>query len=164
MALAHVLARAPDAKTVLVIATSARDHVDHVAAGLGAVAAQSGQRVAVIHRNGHSPDKTDLSRMRVAAVNAGTALYGNGGGISAFQGEAARQESELDMTSNDLVLVSAPSPDSSPAALTLGRKVKQAVLVSTIGVTRFGDARRTAELLRESGIRVVAGILVPRDT
>jgi uncharacterized protein involved in exopolysaccharide biosynthesis len=40
MALAHVLARAPDAKTVLVIATSARDHVDHVAAGLGSVAAQ----------------------------------------------------------------------------------------------------------------------------
>jgi capsular polysaccharide biosynthesis protein len=161
MALAHVLARAPDAKTVLVVAASARDHVDHVAAGLGAVAADSGQRVAVIQRDGHAPATTDLSRMRVAAMNAGATPRGNGAAHTAVA-EMAGRESDLD-PSNDLVLVSVPSPDVSPAALTLGRKLKQAVVVSTIGVTRFADARRTAEVLREAGIRVVAGIVAPRD-
>jgi capsular polysaccharide biosynthesis protein len=161
--LAHVLARSPDARTVLVVAASARDRADNVTAGLAAVAAQTGQRVAVIQRNGHAPDKTDLSRMRVAAVNAAAVSHGNGGSSSSSEGGDGRHDDDLDTSSNDLVLVSAPSPDTSPAALTLGRKVKQAVLVSTLGVTRFGDARRTAELLRESGIRVVAGILVPRE-
>ena len=34
------------------------------------------------------------------------------------------------------------------------------MLVATRGSTRFGDARRTARLLRESGVDVAAGILV----
>jgi Mrp family chromosome partitioning ATPase len=34
------------------------------------------------------------------------------------------------------------------------------VIVATNGVTRFADARRTADLLRQSGVDVVAGILV----
>lgn len=161
MALAHVLARSPDARTVLVVAASARDHVDAVAAGLGAVAADSGQRVAVIQRDGHSRDSADLSRTRVAGASA--MPNGNGSGTTAAVAEMTRQENELDATSNDLVLISVPSPDISPAALTLGRTIKRAVLVSTIGVTRFADTRRTAELLRESGVDVVAGILVPRD-
>jgi Mrp family chromosome partitioning ATPase len=56
--------------------------------------------------------------------------------------------------------MSVPSPDVSPAALALGRSVKHSILVATDGVTHFGDARRTAELLRESGVNVLAGILV----
>ena len=60
----------------------------------------------------------------------------------------------------EFVLMSVPSPDVSPAALALGRSVKQSIIVATDGVTHFGDARRTADLLRESGVDVLAGILV----
>jgi Mrp family chromosome partitioning ATPase len=59
-----------------------------------------------------------------------------------------------------LVLVPVPSPDVNPKALVLGRTIKHSVIVATNGVTRFGDARRTADLLRQSGVDVVAGILV----
>jgi Mrp family chromosome partitioning ATPase len=162
MALAHVLARSPDLAGLLVVAASDRDHVDHVAEGLGAVASDAGQRVAVIQRDGHSPNSTGLTGARVGA-NATTDGHGNGSGATAAVAEMNGQDKDLEATSSDLVLVSVPSPDTSPAALSLGRNIKQAVLVSTIGVTRFADARRTAELLRESGVRVVAGILVPRD-
>jgi capsular polysaccharide biosynthesis protein len=162
MALAHVLARSPDTHGLLVVAASDRDHVDHVAEGLGAVASDAGQRVAVIQRDGHSPNSTGLTGARVGA-NATTDGHGNGSGATAAVAEMNGQDKDLEATSSDLVLVSVPSPDTSPAALSLGRNIKQAVLVSTLGVTRFADARRTAELLRESGVRVVAGILVPRD-
>jgi Mrp family chromosome partitioning ATPase len=53
-----------------------------------------------------------------------------------------------------------PAPDVSPAALALGRSIQQSVLVATQGVTHYGEVRRTADLLRQSGIDVVAGILV----
>jgi Mrp family chromosome partitioning ATPase len=35
------------------------------------------------------------------------------------------------------------------------------VLTATAGVTRYRDARRTAQLLQQSGIEIVVGILVP---
>jgi len=74
-------------------------------------------------------------------------------GVSRMQGLQGLQDGEF-------VLMSVPSPDVSPAALALGRSVKQSIIVATDGVTHFGDARRTADLLRESGVDVLAGILV----
>jgi capsular polysaccharide biosynthesis protein len=163
MALAHALARSGDARWILVVAASARDHVDTVAAGLSAVAQDSGQRVAVIQRDGHSHDTAGLSRTRAAAAGTSTMPHVNGGGTAAAVAQGVRQENYVDAMSNDLVLVAVPSPDVSPAALTFGRTVKGAVLVATRGVTRFADARRTAELMRASGVDVVSGILVARD-
>jgi len=63
---------------------------------------------------------------------------------------------------DDLALVAVPSPDISPAAVMLGRTSPHAALVATRGVTRFGEARRTADLLRQAGVDVAAGILVKR--
>src|SRR5919204_466293 len=62
------------------------------------------------------------------------------------------------------VLVAVPSPDTRPTAVLLRRTAKRAVLAATAGITRFQDARRTAELLRQSGVDVVAAILLPRGT
>jgi hypothetical protein len=61
---------------------------------------------------------------------------------------------------NTFVLVSVPSPDTSPTALLLSRTTRRAVLAATAGATRFQDAQRTAALLRNSGVEVVAAILL----
>jgi hypothetical protein len=44
----------------------------------------------------------------------------------------------------------------------MGRTVDHAVLVATAGVTRFADARRSAELLREAGTTIAASLLLTR--
>jgi Mrp family chromosome partitioning ATPase len=86
----------------------------------------------------------------------------NGGGIDAAVATATEQrEGDSAMT---VVLVAVPSPDISPAAVLLRRTARRAVLTATAGVTRFQDARRTADLLRQAGVDVVAAILLPRRT
>jgi capsular polysaccharide biosynthesis protein len=156
-ALANVLATSPDAlRTVLVVAASGRDHSDPVAGGLGTVAANSGQRVTVIEFDGHSPDSPRPFRSEVAGlttISMPPTLSDSPAGVAHLKGLRGLQEGEF-------VLMSVPSPDVSPAALALGRSIQKSVLVATHGVTRFGDARRTANLLRLSGIDIVAGILV----
>jgi len=60
-------------------------------------------------------------------------------------------------------VVAAPSPEVSSRALSLAGSVDLTVLVATAGVTRFGAARRTAELLRHAGADVAVGILMPKN-
>jgi capsular polysaccharide biosynthesis protein len=60
-------------------------------------------------------------------------------------------------------VVAAPSPDVSSRYLSLAGSADLAVLVATVGVTRFGAARRTAELLRHAGADVAVGILMPKN-
>jgi capsular polysaccharide biosynthesis protein len=156
LALANMLARSQDLpRAVLVVAASARDHSDPVAGGLGAVAAGSGQRVTVMEFDGHSPDAGGR-RQEIAGVTRipmPQALSQSPAGVSSLQGLRGLQDGEF-------VLMSVPSPDVSPAALALGRSVRHSIIVATEGRTHFGDARRTADLLRESGVDVLAGILV----
>jgi hypothetical protein len=155
LALASLLSGSPAARTVLVTAASSRDHSDAVATGLGAVVAQAGQRVVVVQSDGHSSH-----RREVAGMTTITAPSDNGTGITAAVTDVRKHR---DFASGDtFVLVAVPSPDTSPSALVLGRTAKRTVLVATAGVTRFHDARRTADLLRHSGIEVVAGILLTR--
>jgi capsular polysaccharide biosynthesis protein len=156
LALANMMARSPEALyAVLVVAASARDHSDPVAGGLGAVAAGAGQRVTVMEFDRHARHAADRRRevAGVTTISMPDALSQSPAGVSRLQGIQGLKEGEF-------VLMSVPSPEVSPAALALGRSVKHSILVATDGVTHFGDARRTAELLRESGVNVLAGILV----
>jgi hypothetical protein len=144
-----------------VVAASSRDHSDPVADQLGAEAVKSGHRAAVLQTDGGPTDESQ-ARARAAGVKTIT-MPPNGAATAAALAELARQNGD-ESTSDLFVLVSAPSPETRPTALLLGRSVKRAVLVATTGVTRFSDARRTAELLRQSGVDVVAGLLVPRES
>jgi capsular polysaccharide biosynthesis protein len=156
-ALANMLARSPDAlRTVLVVAASAHDHSDPVAGGLGTVAAGAGQRVTVIEFDGQSPDSHKPFRSEVAGLTTiamPPTLSDSPAGVARLHGLRGLQDGEF-------VLMAVPAPDVSPAALALGRSIQQSVLVATQGVTHYGEVRRTADLLRQSGIDVVAGILV----
>lgn len=159
LALASLLARSPDARPILVMAASARDHSDAVATALGAVAAQSGQRAVVVQADGHAADP-DWFTPEVAGLTTIAATSDNGIG-PARAVAAVRKQYDFE-SADTLVLVSVPSPDLSPTAIQLGRTTGRAVLTATAGVTRYRDARRTAELLQRSGIEVVVGIVVAR--
>lgn len=166
LALASLLSRLPEERTIMVTAASARDHSDGVATGLGSVAAHSGQRVIVVQgdgvsRNGNSHGhRPSTPREEIDGLMTVTLPATNGSGTAAAVAEVCRQ---YDFRSSDaFVLVSLPSPDTSPTALMLGRTAKRAVVTATAHVTRYRDARRTADLLRHSGIDVVAGILLTR--
>jgi capsular polysaccharide biosynthesis protein len=158
LALASLLSRPPDARPVLVMAASVHDHSDAVAASLGAVAAQSGQRAVVIQADGHAAD-ADYVQPDVVGL---TTVAASDNGVGAARAVAAVRK-QYDFESADtLVLVSVPSPDISPTAILLGQSTGRAVLTATAGVTRYRDARRTAELLQRSGIEVVVGIVLAR--
>jgi capsular polysaccharide biosynthesis protein len=154
LALASVLAGSADAHAFLVTAASSRDHSGPVAASLGAVAAEAGKHAVVIQSDGLSvprPEVVGLTTITPAdhGLDLATALTDMGKQHNAVDG---------------VVLMAVPSPDTSPLALVAGRTTKHAVLTATAGVTRFGDARRTAERLRQSGVEVVVGILLARRT
>jgi capsular polysaccharide biosynthesis protein len=160
--LSHLLARSPDARAVLVVAASDRDDAEAVASGMSSVARDAGQRVGVVNSNGHWLEAA-RQPARAASAQAAPTLYGNGSRTASAVADRIPQYEGGEAPADELVLVAVPSPDTSPAALTLGRNVKRAVVVATRGVTHFSDAHRTAELLRESGIEVLAGVLAPRD-
>src|SRR5216683_3919907 len=163
LALARLLAQSPRAQTVLVTAASTSDNSLAAAVGLGAVALDSGQHVVVVHGNGHAPAPRRLtSDGDVAGLTTIAAPSNNRGDLDAAVASAT-EEYNGD-SARTLVLVAVPSPDTSPTAVMLGRTAKRAVLAATAGVTRFRDARRTADLLRQSGVDVVAAILLPRRT
>jgi Mrp family chromosome partitioning ATPase len=143
---------------VLVTAASHRDRTDAVAAGLGAVAAEAGQRVVVVQSDGQSPERPALPTSSAGGLTTVTAPAQNGASLAATVLEVRREVASPDT----FVVVAVPSPDSSPSAFLLGRTAKRAVVVATAGVTRVQDARRSAELLRYSGVEVAAAILQAR--
>lgn len=160
VALATLLARFPDAHRVMVVAASNRDHVDSVASRLGAEAARAGHRVAVLQADGdsgHGSGGPPLPGLQTIVV------HGDGMGTAAALRDVINDEPREE-PNDHLVLVSVPSPDTRPSTLMLKQAVKDAVLVATAGVTRYGEARRTANLLRQSGVEIVAGMLLPRES
>ncbi|HLQ16695.1 MAG TPA: Wzz/FepE/Etk N-terminal domain-containing protein [Candidatus Eisenbacteria bacterium] len=102
----------------------------------------------------------DKSGPVARGLSSAAAGAGQHAAVVELNGSAAIEKHDLESTGDELVLVPVPSPDVNPKALVLGRTIKHSVIVATNGVTRFGDARRTADLLRQSGVDVVAGILV----
>jgi capsular polysaccharide biosynthesis protein len=168
LALASVLARAPDTRALLVASASAEDHSQEVASGLGAAAALAGQRVVVIQAdghaapegNGHTPNGGWFPRQPVTGMTTVTPPEDGGGTVTAI----TQLLKQYDFQSADtLLVVAVPSPDTNPIALLLGPGAKRAVLAATAGVTRFREARRTAELLRQAGVEIAAAILLDRD-
>ncbi len=155
-ALAILRARSPGAPhTVLVVAASEKDRSEPTAGRLGAVVANAGQRVKVFEYGGQSPAsiraRTDPPGL--TTIKIPEALSHSAAGAIGLKGSEGSQDGEF-------VVMSVPAPDVSPAALDLARSIKQSVLVATCGVTHFADVRRTADLLRLSGVEVSAGILV----
>src|SRR5205807_2321872 len=61
----------------------------------------------------------------------------------------------------DLVIHCSLPPMLDPSATWLGQTPQRAILVATRGLTRFGQAQQTAEMLERVGVRVVAAILLP---
>jgi Mrp family chromosome partitioning ATPase len=169
LALASVLARAPETRALLVTSASAADHSQAVAAGLGAAAALAGQRVVVVQadgqaahdENGHTPPNGGwFPRQQVTGMTTVTPPE-DGGGTATAVTQLLKQ---YDFDSADtLLVVAVPSPDTNPIALLLGQTARRAVLAATAGVTRFRDARRTAELLRHAGVEIAAAILLQPD-
>jgi capsular polysaccharide biosynthesis protein len=160
LALGRVLAGSPRAQTVLVTAASARDNSAAVAIGLGEAALDAGQRVVVVHSNGHSPAPPQLTEGDGPGMTSIAAASSSHADIDAALASASAHSNGD--SARTCILVAVPSPETSPAAMVLGRTAKRAVLTATAGVTRFQDARRTADLLRLSGVDVVAAILLTR--
>jgi hypothetical protein len=143
----------PDTHRVLVAATSMKERADRLAAGLGVVAAETGQLVLLAR----SDPTMGLVLPTVANAN-GSALT-----TVTLPGENVAQAASvlIDAGDYDFAVVAVPSVDSSPAALTLARSVDQTILVATVGVTHFAEARRAADLIRQAGGTVAASFLVP---
>ena len=159
-ALAHtrLLARYPQTRTFLVAAASSRDGSDAPAVGLAAAAAVAGQRVLLFRdnaagQNGHA-DFTVALKGHAAGMTTMTV-----GSDDASSAELALAHANGQY---DVIVLAAPSPESSPYTLSAARLVNHTVLVATAGVTRFTDARRSADLLREAGATVGASILVSK--
>ena len=61
----------------------------------------------------------------------------------------------------DLVIHCSLPPMLDPSSTWLGSTPDRAILLATKGVTRFGNVRRTVEMLDRVGVRVVASVMLP---
>jgi uncharacterized protein involved in exopolysaccharide biosynthesis len=161
LAHARLLAQYPEMHKILMAAASSRDKSDGPASELGSAAAHAGQRVLLYRRrlatevNGGSeltgfvplPNSERWGMMTVTASN------GDDGKVAAL----VQSDGGYDLT-----ILAVPTPEVSAYAISMGRVVDHAVLVATAGVTRFADARRSAELLREAGATVAASLFLTR--
>ena len=118
----------------------------------GLLAAQPGlRRVLVAASSRH--DQAEVAAWGLAAA-------AEEGGQQATVGALGEEPSRAD-GADELRVIAAPSPEVSSRALNLAGSTDLAILVATAGRTRFGEARRTAEMLRQAGSDVAVGILLP---
>lgn len=147
---ANLLAQHPQTRKLLVVAASPRDRVRTVAAGLGMAAVRSGQRVLVIDAEANKYVMQKQTGKNGSTMTIVTAPPGDDEGI----GDEGDRDGRYDLT-----VMSAPSPDHDPTAVTAARTADVAIVVATARSTRFGDVRRTVDTLRLAGIQVVASVL-----
>jgi hypothetical protein len=152
LARASLVAQHPALTKVLVVAASSRDRVRPVAAALGMAGVKAGQTVLVVDAQAHNyvmhqQSGRNGSKMTIVSTpsNGDTRIP-----IDAI----ADPEGKYDLT-----IMSAPSPDVDPTAVSLARMADVAIIVATAAKTRFSEARRTADSLRMAGVEVVASIL-----
>jgi capsular polysaccharide biosynthesis protein len=151
LARANLLAQYPHMRKLLVVAASHRDIVRPIAAGLGMAAVKAGQKVMVV-----DAEASAYVMQSQAGKNGSTMTIVS----SPTNGEARFDEDPVDGDGKyQLTILSAPSPDSDPAAVTAARTADIAIVVATARATRYSDVRRTVETLRMTGIQVVASIL-----
>jgi len=152
LARASLVAQHPALTKLLVVAASSRDRVRRIAAALGMAGVKAGQTVLVVDAEAHNyvmhqQSGRNGSKMTIVSTpsNGDTRIP-----IDAI----ADPEGKYDLT-----IMSAPSPDVDPTAVSLARMADVAIIVATAAKTRFSEARRTADSLRMAGVEVVAGIL-----
>src|SRR5205823_5901871 len=109
------------------------------------------RRVLVAASSPHDHAEVAAQGLASAATEGGQQAFVEG------PGDEAPRATEAD----ELKVIAAPSPDVSSRALNLAGSTDLAILVATAGRTRFGEARRTAEMLRQAGSEVAVGILLP---
>jgi capsular polysaccharide biosynthesis protein len=153
LARATLLAQHPHLTKILVVAASSHDRVRPVAAGLGMAGVKAGQRVLVVDAEAstyvmHQQSGRNGSMMTiVSAPTDGGSRIAN----EALNGADGKY---------DLTIMSAPSPDTDPTAVSLARTADVAIVVATARATRFSDVKKTTETLRLAGIQVAASIMV----
>jgi capsular polysaccharide biosynthesis protein len=153
LARANLLALHPRMSKILVVGASSRDRVRTVAAGLGMAGVKAGQRVLVVDAEAstyvmHQQAGRNGSRMTIVSAPSD--------GSDRIANEAlADADGKYDLT-----IMSAPSPDRDPTAVSLARTADFAIVVATARATRYSDVKRTVETLRLAGISVAASILV----
>jgi capsular polysaccharide biosynthesis protein len=134
-------------RALMVVASGARDHVNEVGLALAHAIAEGGERSLVVlapSPNGEEPERREVDV---------------GGRPGAGPGEPGRQlqpREEFDLT----IHCSLP-PMLDPGLSWLEPSTDRAVVVATRGAARFGDVRRTADLLRQVDVEVVAAVLLP---
>jgi hypothetical protein len=146
----------------LLAAASSRDKSEGPASELGSAAAHAGQRV-LLYRRRLSTEVNGGSELTGFAPMPNSDRWGLMT-VTASNGDDAQVATLVRSGDNgyDLTILAVPSPEVSAYAITMGRTVDHAVLVATAGVTRFADARRSAELLREAGTTIAASLLLTR--
>jgi capsular polysaccharide biosynthesis protein len=154
-ALAHasLMARYPGARLVMLAPASGRDRTDIPASQLGEAVAHQGQRVLIIRG-----DADRLGLPNVASVNGSSVTT-----VPLPVNHEALQELRAIASGNgpyDFAVLSVDSLDRSATALSLANTAKLAMMVATVRDTRFSEAQRTAETLKQAGIEVAASILV----
>ncbi|HVS05599.1 MAG TPA: hypothetical protein VHK65_05465 [Candidatus Dormibacteraeota bacterium] len=154
LALASVRAKYPEAKMLMVVAAAPRDRADGVATGIGKAAAYGGERVVLV---------------RADPVNGiPHPVSPNGSGLtivplpSTHDPRQALSALANGKTPYDFTVLSLPSPQTDPVAMSLAGTARLAILVATAKQTRFGEARDAAEALRQAGFAVAGSVLVAR--
>jgi capsular polysaccharide biosynthesis protein len=155
LTLASVRAKYPDEKMLMVVAAAPRDRADGVATGIGKAAAYGGERVVLVRADpvdgiphSVSPNGSGLTIVRLPStpdprLALGRLADGNG--------------------PYDFTVLSVPSPQSDPVAMSLAGAARLAILVATAKQTRFGEARDAAEALRQAGFAVAGSVLIAKE-
>jgi len=142
LAHASVMGR-KERSSVLLVAASPGDAVDQVGVDLGQAVAEVRNRVLVVQSSAEP-----AARRQIAVGSTSEVVVA---------GDDVPQQDGFDLT-----IRCVPPPLHGPATPWLEAPPSTAVIVATRGRTRFSEARRTGELLRQVGIEPVAAVLLPR--
>src|SRR5215472_2923144 len=152
---ASLQGRQRDARTILLVAASAADHLDRVAEMLARAAAQVHHRVLIV-RSSELGD--GLNRLDTTAGHGTTVVVARPYVIGR-NGYASQNHDRFDLT-----IHCALPPMADPSMAWAKPAACSAILVATRRATRFSEARRTAEQLRQVGVETAAAILLPRGS
>jgi len=153
---ASLQGRQRDARTIVLVAASAADRLDRldrVAEMLARAAAQVHHRVLIVRTSGLGEG---LERLDTPAGHGSAVVLARPDMIG-WNGYASQNYDRF-----DLIIHCAQPPMADPSMAWATPAACSAILVATQRATRFSEARRTAEHLRQVGVETAAAILLPR--
>lgn len=157
---ASVLSQNPEARTLMLVGAAESDSAAESANGVAAAAGRSNRAVVVF---GGGEERADPDTVAAEMDrNQPEPVQSTDGTLALPIGHPTwdPRDGDADGKSYDLVVTSVPTPTSHPVAMALAARTDAAIVVATAGSTRLEDARETAELLRMSGVPLVASILI----